>query len=195
MPRKSRTRGSATVVRRSRNSSIRSRRKVTLHPIGMPSRSLKVAIDRFALVTTGCWPVIAVKSAAAASAFLLSCTASPTPILTTIFSRRGTCIGFLYPNSCISAGRTVVSYCSCRRALAISSPVDDLARAAGEPDLAAILENLVPDPRRLARLRVDMRDVRDVDRQLLLDDTAGLAHVRPGMPLRDVHPLDDDPLL
>src|SRR5436190_21593046 len=40
-----------------------------------------------------------------------------------------------------------------------------------------------------------MRDVRDVDRQLLLDDTAGLAHARPGMPFGDVHPLHDEPPL
>src|SRR5260370_35195409 len=40
-----------------------------------------------------------------------------------------------------------------------------------------------------------MCDVRDVDRQFLLDDTAGLAHTLPGMTLGDVHPLDDDPLL
>src|ERR1700722_11127415 len=40
-----------------------------------------------------------------------------------------------------------------------------------------------------------MRDVRDMDRQLLLDDTAGLAHARPGMPLGDVHPLHDEPAL
>src|SRR5271156_2908382 len=39
-----------------------------------------------------------------------------------------------------------------------------------------------------------MRDVRDVYRQLLLDDAAGLAHARLCMPLGDVHPLDDDPL-
>src|ERR1700719_3433045 len=40
-----------------------------------------------------------------------------------------------------------------------------------------------------------MRDVRDMDRQLLLDDTAGLAHARPGMPLGDVHSLHDEPAL
>src|ERR1700719_1164189 len=38
-----------------------------------------------------------------------------------------------------------------------------------------------------------MRDVRDMDRQLLLDDTAVPAHARPGTPLGDVHPLQDDP--
>src|ERR1700757_3822805 len=40
-----------------------------------------------------------------------------------------------------------------------------------------------------------MRNVRDVDRQLLLDDTAGLAHARLGVPLGDVHPLDYHSLL
>jgi hypothetical protein len=34
-------------------------RSVTLQPIGMPSRSLKVAIDLRALVMTGFWPAIA----------------------------------------------------------------------------------------------------------------------------------------
>ena len=34
---------------------------------------------------------------------------SPTPILITILSSRGTCIGFWYPNSCIRAGRTSAS--------------------------------------------------------------------------------------
>src|SRR5690242_8905105 len=40
-----------------------------------------------------------------------------------------------------------------------------------------------------------MGDIRDMDRQLLLDDPAGLAHARPGMAFRDVHPLHDEPLL
>src|SRR5579883_2691448 len=64
-------------------------------PIGRFSRSLKVAMDFFARVTTGFWPVMAASSLAAASTFLTSCTASPTPMLTTIFSRRGTSSGFL----------------------------------------------------------------------------------------------------
>ena len=53
MPRKSRTRGSATLNRRSMNSHILSPRRVTFTPIGMPSRSLKFATDFFALQTTG----------------------------------------------------------------------------------------------------------------------------------------------
>ena len=41
-------------------------RSVTLAPIGMPSRSLKVAIDLRALVITGFCPAISARSAAAA---------------------------------------------------------------------------------------------------------------------------------
>ena len=58
-PRKSRTRGSAMVTRRSRNSYMRSPRSVTLAPIGMFSRTLKPAIDLRAWVMTGFWPAIA----------------------------------------------------------------------------------------------------------------------------------------
>src|SRR5580765_4435419 len=71
--------------------------------------------------------------------------------------------------------------------------VDHFAGAAGEPDLAAIIEDLVADPRGLARLRVDMGDVGNVDRQLLVDDPAGIAHARLGMPARDVDALHDQP--
>src|SRR3546814_13419816 len=44
-PRKSRTRGSDTFTRRSRNSYILERRRVTLQPIGQPSRILKDATE------------------------------------------------------------------------------------------------------------------------------------------------------
>ena len=73
---------------------MRCARSVTLTPIGMFWRNLKVAIECLARITTGCCPVIAVRSPTAASIFFASCTASPTPMLTTILSRRGTCIGF-----------------------------------------------------------------------------------------------------
>ena len=55
-PRKSRTRGSAMLMKRSRNSYIRSPRSVTIAPMLIPSRSLNAAIDFFALVTTGRCP-------------------------------------------------------------------------------------------------------------------------------------------
>ena len=54
---------------------MRSRRSVTLQPIGMPSRSLKPAIDFLARVITGFWPAISAISPTAASTFLRSCEA------------------------------------------------------------------------------------------------------------------------
>src|SRR6476620_11214556 len=73
------------------------------------------------------------------------------------------------------------------------SPIDDFARAAGEAYLAAILQPSVADPRGPPRLRIDMRNIGDVDRQLLFDDPARLAHAWPSMPLGDMHSLDDEP--
>ena len=73
---------------------MRSPRSVTLAPIDMPSRSLKPAIDLRALVTRTFWPVMVWRSSTAASSTPASRTASPTPMFTTIFSRRGTCMGF-----------------------------------------------------------------------------------------------------
>src|ERR1700687_2097265 len=58
MPRKSLMRGIAMLTRRSRNSYMRSPRRVTLQPIAWPSRTLNVATDFFALVTAGFCPVI-----------------------------------------------------------------------------------------------------------------------------------------
>ena len=65
-----------------------------MQPIVIPSRSLKVAIDLRALVTTGLWPAIAVSSATAELTFLQSEVASPTPMLMTIFSIRGASMSF-----------------------------------------------------------------------------------------------------
>src|SRR5437660_644853 len=61
----------------------------------------------------------------------------------------------------------------------LPSLVEHFARAAGDADLAAVFEQPVADPCRLAGLRVDMGDVGDVDRQFLLDDAAGVAHAGP----------------
>ena len=74
---------------------MRSPRSVTLTPIGMPSRSLNWAIDFLALVITAFWPAMACISSAAASTFFLSWVASPTPMLITILSSRGTWSRFL----------------------------------------------------------------------------------------------------
>ena len=92
MPRKSRTRGSAIVTKRSRNSYMRTPRRVTMQPMGTPSRILKPAMAFLDFVTTGFWPAILVRSPTALSITFLSETASLTPMLSVIFSRRGTCI-------------------------------------------------------------------------------------------------------
>ena len=65
---------------------------MTLTPTGMPSRSLKFAIDLRARRTFGAWPAIVASCSVAASSTFESCFASPTPMLSVIFSMRGTSI-------------------------------------------------------------------------------------------------------
>ena len=65
-------------------------------PIGMPARSLKLAMAFLERVTTGFWPVTACTSSTAASMIFGLVTAAPRPMLTTIFSSFGTWFGFLY---------------------------------------------------------------------------------------------------
>jgi hypothetical protein len=84
-PRKSRTRGSAIVISRSRNSHMRSPRSVTIAPTGIPCRSLNCAIDLVARRTTAFWPVMRPSSSAPTSAIFALAVASPSPMLTTIF--------------------------------------------------------------------------------------------------------------
>ena len=86
-------RGTAIEVRRSRNSHIRARRRVTETPTGIPSRSLNEATDLRARRTFGCWPAIVASCSCAASKERLSCFSVPSPMLRVIFSRRGTSIG------------------------------------------------------------------------------------------------------
>jgi hypothetical protein len=68
---------------------------VTLQPIGQPSRILNEATDTRDLVTCGFWPVILAMSATAFSRIFLFVAASPTPMLSVILDRRGTCITFV----------------------------------------------------------------------------------------------------
>ena len=72
---------------------MRSPRSVTLTPMALPVRTRNWAIERRARVTTGFWPVMMARSPTAASSALAFCSASPRPMLTTIFVRRGTCMG------------------------------------------------------------------------------------------------------
>src|SRR3989454_223588 len=82
-------RGTAMLMKRSRNSYIRAPRSVTAQPIACPSRRLKFAIAFLARVTPGRWPVIAASSATAASRPLGFLGASPIPTFTTIFTSLG----------------------------------------------------------------------------------------------------------
>src|SRR5215212_303401 len=91
-------------------------------PMGLPVRTLKAAIDFLALVITGFWPTIWVRSFTAASSVLGFWIASPMPILTTTFSRRGTCMTFARFRSFIRAGTNSLLYRSRKRACATSRP-------------------------------------------------------------------------
>ena len=82
---------------------------MTLTPTGMPSRSLKAAIDLRARRTLGFWPAIVPSCSMAASRTFESCLASPTPMFSVIFSIRGACIAELKPNCSFIAGRISVS--------------------------------------------------------------------------------------
>src|SRR5579864_5794346 len=75
------------------------------------------------------------------------------------------------------------------------SLVEDFAGALGEAHLAAVLEEFVADPRRLVRFRIEMGDIRDMDRRLLLDDAARLAGGGTRMALDHVHALDEHAVL
>ena len=108
-------RGSASDSRRSRNSQARSPRRVTWAPIGWPSRSLNCAMDLRAEVTCGFWPVMAVRSLTAPSMTLPSRAASPTPVLTTIFTSPGTWCTFVKPKSFFSCAAISVRYFCLRR--------------------------------------------------------------------------------
>ena len=78
-PRKSRIRGTATEMNRSRNSHIPRRRSVTVAPTGIPSLSRKLEMDRRARVMTAFWPVITANSPATDSMSFRSRLPSPTP--------------------------------------------------------------------------------------------------------------------
>ena len=72
---------------------MRSLRRVTIAPMGMPARSLKFAIAFLERVTTGFCPVIAFSSSTAASMIFGFVTAAPRPMLMTIFSSAGPASG------------------------------------------------------------------------------------------------------
>src|SRR5208283_442765 len=171
MPRKSLMRGIAMLTRRSRNSYMRSPRRVTLQPIAWPSRTLNVATDFLALVTAGFCPVIFAISAVAASMTFLSATASPTPMLTVTLTMRGTCMLFLSPSLVLSSG-TIFSRYICLSLAAIffsadaplqydsSFRVDHFLIRLEHAHLAAALQRLEAHAIALLRRRIEDQHVR-----------------------------------
>ena len=99
----------AKLISRSKNSHIRSPRMVTLAPMALPSRSLKPAMDFLALVISGFWPVMIVRSRTAPSSSEGCWVARPTPMLTTIFSMRGTSMMLARPSASLSWARSSAS--------------------------------------------------------------------------------------
>src|SRR5215213_1924606 len=158
MPRKSLTRGRATEISLSRNSHIRSPRKVTLAPTGIPSRILNPAMLLRALRICGFWPVIFARSSIAPSRARLFWEASPTPMLTTIFSSRGTRMGFSMPNLSLRAGAISSVYWSFSLAIYV------LPGLLGDADLLPRVGEPVADPGRLPGVRIHQHHVRDVYR-------------------------------
>ena len=68
-------------------------RRVTLHPMAMPSRSLNWAIDLRARVMCGRWPAITASCSTASSRALLFGLGVADAHASVIFSRRGCSIG------------------------------------------------------------------------------------------------------
>ena len=79
---------------------------VTLQPMGRFSRSLNPETAALERVAIGFWPVTCASAPIASSRCFFSLTATPTPMLTTIFSSRGMECGFERPSASASCGRT-----------------------------------------------------------------------------------------
>src|SRR5882762_5455549 len=175
---------------------MRSPRKVTAQPMGMPLRILKFAIDFLARVMIAFWPVIWPSSTAAVSSSLAFWLASPKPMLTVTFCSLGTAIMFFQPKCFISAGTVSFRYLSCNRLfiaalagpLLVQSTVATLAR----PNLGSVRQNVVADAAVLAAIGANHHHVGNVDACFLFDDAAldVLSRIRTGVALHDGDVLD-----
>src|SRR5882757_6709372 len=94
-------------------------RRVTMAPMGIPSRTLKAAMDFLALVVTGFWPAMAARSATSGSMILTFWVASPRPMLMTIFSSLGIAMALVMLSSLPSDCLISVSYFCLSRAAMI----------------------------------------------------------------------------
>src|SRR5687768_8255518 len=104
------------------------------------------------------------------------CTASPRPMLSVTFIRRGTSSWLPNENCFISCGTTSLRYLSCRRGMvspmAGSSSASNGRAGLRDANLVAVLVLAGADAGRLVGLAVDRHHVARVDRQLLLGDAA-----------------------
>jgi len=91
--------------------------KATFAPTGTPARACTSAIALRDLVTSGFWPVSAVRSLTAPSIAFLSATASPTPMLIVMRVIFGTCIGFSRPRLFWSSATIFSRYNCCSLAI------------------------------------------------------------------------------
>src|SRR5260370_16615868 len=186
------------------NSYMRSPRKVTAQPMGMPLRILKFAMDFFARVLMAFWPVIWPSSCAAVSSNLTFWLASPSPMFTVTFFSLGTAIMFFQPKCFISVGTVSFLYFSCNRLFiaALVSPllfllVQSATATLAGAHLRAVRQNVMANARVLAAIGANHHDVGDVDACFLLNDAAldVLAGVGAGVALHDGDVLDNDGVL
>src|SRR5260370_16386095 len=161
------------------NSYMRSPRKVTAQPMGMPLRILKFAMDFFARVMMAFWAVIWPSSCAEVSSSLTFWLASPSPMFTVTFFSLGTAIMFFQPKCFISVGTVSFRYFSCSRLFiaALVSPllfllVQSAAATLAGAHLRAVRQNVMANARVLAAIGANHHDVGNVDACFLLNDAA-----------------------
>src|SRR5215208_2717791 len=176
-------------MKRSRNSHMRSPRRVTLAPTGMPSRILNPAMLLRARLSWAFWPVILARSSIAPSRARLFTTASPTPMFTTIFSRPGMRMGFSMPNLSLRLGATSSLY------LSFILAIDILPGLLADPYLLPRVREAVAYFRRLAAVRVDQHHVRDVYGSLEVVEPLLVLLARPRVARADVDAANDDAVL
>src|SRR5690349_82872 len=179
---------------------MRSPRKVTAQPMGMPLRILKFAMDFLARVIIAFWPVIWPSSCAAVSSSFTFWLASPRPMFTVIFCNLGTAMRFFQPKRFISAATVSLRYFSCNRLfiaflrlVLYELLVQCRLAMPATAHLRAVRQNRVADPRVLAATRANDHHVGNIDGRFLFHDPAldVLRRVGTRVALDDADVLDD----
>ena len=204
-PRKSRIRGSATLMNRSRNSHMRSSRRVTRAPMCMPSRSLKFEMDLRALRLDGLLAGDGLQIAHARSRGSWdSGRLAQAHVDHDLHRPRDLHGARVARTSPAGPGRPPARNFSRSRGLAAAAivlssyrplVVQHLAALLADASAAAVGQDVLADAGRLARVGADQHHVGGVDRAFLLDDPAlGDILAGPRVALDQVDLLDDDPV-